>query len=99
MGFHVPTKENDTSIIKEHLQIVDEIIEANNIELTILEILGKEEDDSDDEEGKESLVGKTFTLDGDGVISFGSSSSSTIQLSNKYNQSSEAKIRMFGSQT
>ena len=98
VGFHVPTKENDTSIIKEHLQIVDEIIEANNIELTILEILGKEEDDSDDEEGKESLVGKTFTLDGDGVISFGSSSSSTIQLSNKYNQSSEAKIRMFGSQ-
>ena len=88
VGFRVP-ENSPMQEGKEHKQVVDEILEASNIEVTILSVLG---DDSS------PLVGQQFAMTGDNVLSFGSSSSSTVALPATDYKASEAKIRMWGSQ-
>ena len=91
MGFIVPDY-NPSQEEKEHQQVVDEIYEAYNIEITVVH------DGRETPETEESLVGKTFRIDGDEVISFGSSNSATVVLPTEHYVNTEATIRMWGSQ-
>jgi len=91
VGFIVPDYDPSQEE-KEHQQVVDEIYEAYNLEITVVH------DGRDIPETEESLVGKTFRIEGDEVISFGSSNSATVVLPTEHFVKTEATIRMWGSQ-
>ena len=84
VGFRI-AKNSPMQEGREHKEIVDEIIEASDIEITIIG-------------GEKSLIGQTYKIQGDGVISFGSALNSTVVLPKQHYKKSESKIRMWGSQ-